>query len=66
MNNNNENALREVQIWQNLHFDKYVCLIELKNQYGFVLSQDASVGEIWWRYIKAFVSYAWSSIRTHK
>ena len=30
-----------------------------------VLSKDA-VCEIWWIYVKAFLSYAWSAIRTHK
>ena len=37
---------------------------DLENQYGSVLTQNAYVCHISWRCVDAFVSYAWSSIRT--
>ena len=62
----NENALGEVRICRNLHFDKYVSPISLEINKDSVQTQHASVCQIWWRYVNTFVSYAWSSIRTDR
>ena len=47
----------------------YYLIFDLGKQLGPSLSQDAFVGEMWWRYGKAFVRYAlysiWTVKRTH-
>ena len=52
-------AVTSASFWQP---DGIVNLLSEKN----ALSQCTSMCYIWWRYVKAFVSYVWSSIRTHK
>ena len=49
-----------------LFCDRRILTFDLDYQYVSVLSQYASVGEIWWGYVKKFVSYVWPSTRTHK
>ena len=39
---------------------------DLENQYDSALTQDSCMCQIWWCCAKAFVSYAWSSIRTDR
>ena len=41
-------------------------IFDPENQKGSVLTKDAFVYHIWWRYLNVFVSYAWSDIRTDK
>ena len=43
--------------------DLVTLTFDLENQQGLALIQDASAGEIWWRYVKTFVSYVWSSYK---